>query len=243
MVDRDRAISGLTNKAGRTHGAIRLLVDAGLIVDALALSRVMMENVFVLSWILQDSGLRLDIYVLADELFRRHLAEVTIEHYDHNPQMCTDAKARLADKRSERLAKALEGSWDAWARREDNGKLIPIGARGMFHDLGVVGPDGKKNSFAYDVPYFMQSHHVHSTIFSQRAFDLGASRVFRLDLMPSQSKANEVVNAANLFMVQALADFSTYTGSECLQPELDQVWLEMKAEVAEVETSGVKNQT
>lgn len=230
-IDRDRTICGLTNKAARTHAAIRLLVDAELMSDARALCRVLMENVFTISWILQDSGLRLDVYVLADELFRRRLAEVTLIHYQHDARMCADARDRLCDQRSRTLADALEGSWRAWPRRERGGRLEQIGARGMFSELGIVGPQGERISFLYDVVYFQQSHDVHSTIFSLREFPLDASEAYRLDLKPSQSKAAETVNAANIFMIQALSDFANFTGAECFQPELDQVWEEMKGQV------------
>lgn len=199
-IDRDRAVCGLTAKAASTHKSIGLLAAAGQIGDAVALCRVLMENVFTLSWILQDSGLRLDVFVLADEIIRRRLAEVVLEHYTHQPEMCADAQRLLNDGRSQRLAAALEGSWERLARREDAaGRLVAIGPRGMFRDLGINGPDGEKRSFMYDAAYFDQSHHVHSTIASLRLLDLESSEIFRLDITARQSKAAEIMNAANLF--------------------------------------------
>lgn len=234
-IDRDRTICGLTSKAAGTHKSIGILVLAGQLSDATSLCRVLMENVFTLSWILQDSGLRLDIFVLADDLFRRRLAEVTLEHFQYRPQLCARAKQQLDDPRSKRLAKALEGSWEKWARREESGRLIPIGARGMFRDLGITGPGGQKQSFVYDAAYFDQSHHVHSTVWSMRAFDFASMEFFRLDVKPKQSRAREIMNAANLFMIQALSDFEKFTGADSLQPELDTAWEEMKGPTVEPE--------
>lgn len=232
-VDRDRAICGLVNKAVGVHKSIGILIDAGQVSEAAALCRVLMENSFTLAWILLDSGLRLDVFVLADELYQRRAAEIAIEHYPHRPNLCASAQRRLDDSRSRYLAEALAGSWRSWARRPDaSGQMISLGAAGMFRDLGITGPNGKQQSFIHDSAYFDYSHDIHSTVWSLREFDFKGSETFRLDVQPRQSRAAEVVNAANLLMIQTLADFTVFTGSDPFQPELDAAWDEMQREAA-----------
>jgi len=161
--DRDRVVCGLVAKATQTHAAIGLLAKGNLAQDALALARVMMENVFSVSWILQEPEFRTDLFFLSSTLFRRHLAELVITHYTHRPDAVARAKKLLEDEHAVDLATRLAGSWDKWARRDEDGRLVPIGARGIFLDLGVKLADGTKQSFAYEVMYFAHSHQIHST--------------------------------------------------------------------------------
>jgi hypothetical protein len=236
ITDRDRVICGLAAKAAQTHQAIGALATANLPSDAMALARVMMENVFSLSWILQDVELRADLYYLSPSLSRRRLAEMVVQHYTHRPKFVEQAKAFLANKQIESLSERLSGTWDKWARRDADGKLIPIGARGIFLDLGNTLPDGTKTSFAYDVMYFTHSHHVHSTmdsldtIFKEATFTLSPPNSDALTLV--------ALNSANVFLIQALADIEKYVGYECFQPELDEIWQEMKGQLDEVFNAG-----
>jgi hypothetical protein len=46
--------------------------------------------------------------------------------------------------------------------------------------------------------------------------------------MPNSEKGLPVLNASNVFLVQAYADFENYTGAN-LQPELDAIWDEIQA--------------
>jgi hypothetical protein len=228
-VSRDRAICGLTNKAVQTHAAIAILLEAGLANDAIALCRVLMENTFTISWILKDPVFRGDLYCVSSVVYRRRLAELTKQHYTHSPEMQADADRVLADKNDELLATVLDNTWERWARRIDpsTGKLEQIGARGMFHDLGVETSHGKKVSFMYDVPYFQHSHMIHSTIPSLQRYEIRDERYFRLDLKPRAGAEQEALNTANVCMVQTYADFEKYTGAD-LQPELDTIWDEIR---------------
>src|SRR5438105_3035401 len=47
VTNRDRAVLALANKACNTHAAVRLLADAGNGDDAIALSRVLLENAVI----------------------------------------------------------------------------------------------------------------------------------------------------------------------------------------------------
>lgn len=229
--DRDRVVCGLAAKATQTHEAIGTLATAKLASDAMALARVMMENVFSLSWILQDVELRADLYYLSPSLSRRRLAEMVVQHYTYRPAFVERAKAFLANKQVEELSERLSGSWDKWARRDDDGKLIPIGARGMFHELGITLPDGAKVSFAYDVMYFTHSHYVHSTADSLDT--IFGEEMFTLSPPANDAMTLVALNSANVFLIQVLADVEKYLGYDCFQPELDEIWDEMKVQVKE----------
>lgn len=61
----------LVAKAINTHAAIRVLTDAQHGDDALALVRVLEENVLLLEWLLRDRVFRLELYGLSERLLHR----------------------------------------------------------------------------------------------------------------------------------------------------------------------------
>lgn len=227
--DRDRVVCGLAAKAAATHAAIGVLVAGQFSADSMALTRVLMENVFSLSWILQDIELRADLYWLSPALSRMRVAEMAVKHYTHRPAYVESAKDFMANTRVRDLCERLAGSWDKWARRDRDGKLTAIGARGIFHDLGITLPDGTKQSFAYDVMYFIHSQYVHSMADST-AF-LGKRTQFTLSPPADGNACLIALNSANVFLIQGLADFEKYIGTPCFQPELDEIWNVMQEQI------------
>src|SRR5262245_61608344 len=67
VVDRDRAFCALLVKAIHTSKAVRVLAKNGFSGDALALTRVLLENAVVMTWLIHGPGTaRLDTFCLAD---------------------------------------------------------------------------------------------------------------------------------------------------------------------------------
>ena len=239
LSDRDRAICGLAAKAVQTHKSIGLLVAADQNSDALSLSRVLLENAFSLSWILQSPDLRIDLYWLSSIAFQRRLAELMLEHFPTNRDETQDAVTLLADKNAGALSKLLDDRWKGWARRDEEGRTIPIGANGIFRDVGVTNPGGKQESFSYDVVYFVHSHHVHSTVESTRGKDGPAERdwfTFRIKRDPRIGQI--ALTGANVSMIQVLAEMQKYLQTELFEPELTEIWNSMRTLIPAVPTVG-----
>jgi hypothetical protein len=91
-VDRDRAVSGLANKAVNTYRAIGLLVEQGLADDGYALCRVLMENAITLAWISEgDWQRRIDTFVFFAAPTQKRYRTVLLDHYPADSEIATAA--------------------------------------------------------------------------------------------------------------------------------------------------------
>jgi hypothetical protein len=147
---------GLATKATRTHAAIRTLIEAGNADDAMALTRVLIENLVAMMWIRKDIVFRLDAYIAASELHDQRLGFVAQTHYaESNPPFAEKAAAKERDASG--MADHLGGKHHTWARDYDQAtaefRTVPLAE--MFDEVfgkAVNAPAGIQSAM-YDVAY------------------------------------------------------------------------------------------
>ena len=127
LVDRDLIVQALVTKAVTTHASVKMLAQEGLGASASVLSRVLLENVILLEWLLRGEGsFRLDLYALSAQLLMKRLDEIIDEHYAHDPSLVARARQRIA--KYGKSVKAIFGDthW-RWARTlgPDGRTLLP----------------------------------------------------------------------------------------------------------------------
>ncbi|MGE4069181.1 MAG: DUF5677 domain-containing protein [Vicinamibacterales bacterium] len=220
VVDHDGAVIGLATKAITTHAAIKCLSDVGFGSDAMALTRVILENQVVLEWILRD-GYRIDLYILSDELLTRQLGRVTQTHYAHRPDLIAEAQAR-ADRHATSVEAVFGDTQTRWARKLTDDRQHFTGRvsiEDMFRELAQPEDDAPDAppvpSFMRDVPYFDCSGHVHSTALALRAVakSIAGDQVFRLSLHRDQeSLCVRALRSANQIALSAVAALNDYAG-------------------------------
>ena len=156
-VNRDAIIAGLMSKAARTQLAVATLADAGLGVDAYALSRVLLENIIVVAWLVcEDKRVRrnrIDTYIHHFEAFKVRLDEVIALYAAQRGEPPT----AVADDRAREIAEQVfENRWThwAWMPRGHETKKSLVRLREMAKEVGVEE--------TYDLEYFKMSSFVHS---------------------------------------------------------------------------------
>lgn len=226
--NRDRAVCALVNKACNTHAAVRLLTDAGHGDDAMALSRVLLENVALLQWLLLDPIYRLDLFCTSDALFVRRWGQLIEQHFQSHPEVVAHAKAAI-DARTLAVAEFFGDTRHKWAQvLHPDGKHHHVNFEAMMKEVAEAG--GSPSTFQHDVIYFLHSAFSHSTATAMRSFrDLRQERYFTCELGPRNMRCDEALGGANIFLFQALQAAAVYLGLTEIEVELDALFERMRA--------------
>lgn len=228
--NRDRVVCALVNKGCNTHVAVRILTDGGHGDDAMALSRVLMENAALLQWLLIDPVYRLELYAISDALYRRRWRELAQEHFQSHPELVSQAMSDV-DAQTLAVADFFGNTIHKWAQvLHPDGKAQHVNFEAMMRENAVHG--GSKSTFQHDVIYFLHSSFVHSTANAMRSFGrLRSERYFTAELGPNDRWCEQALGGSNIFLFQILQSASQYLGFDEIQSELDALFERLKAEV------------
>lgn len=162
-VDRDPVVAALVSKAAATKDAIVTLASADFGADAYTLTRTLLENVIVVSWLLAEdrdlAKLRIDTYILHHEAFKVRFDEVMQLGPTRDSNRSPWASARSRELSSE----VFEDKWIHWAwmkaapKGKHKGKppsKTQVKLREMAHEVGLGN--------LYDRDYFLMCSFVHS---------------------------------------------------------------------------------
>ena len=220
-VDRDRVFAALTSKAAGTHRAIRVLVDADCVEDALALSRVLLETCVVVCWIRKDEEARIDAYLAYLSIHQQRMAEVVDESYGGGSPLATSV--RSAANQSLPLALLLGGNHIRWARRHDpaTGRFAALSAYDMFEE--VFKQPGHARPLMYDLAYFKESVYIHSSMPSLLNLLDRDSNCFSFTNGRSATDKAEAVGMANLCMALVLNEYQGYLKWDVFEPDLEAI--------------------
>lgn len=228
FVDRDRIFNALISKAAETHQAILVLTQARLANDAKALLRVLVDNSMVVSWILQDTSLRLDCFATALQFTNNRFAEVLQEYYP-GADASDLAVAKEVTEDTQRFRELMGGNHTSWARKFDDakGKLVPLKIYQMFEDIIPAGGD----SFIYNVAYFDGSAYIHSTVTSLKNLVQSDSVYFGIaESKDDEGELEDSLFLANVVICSVLADFQRYAGVD-LEPDLERIFDDIRTSV------------
>jgi hypothetical protein len=227
LVNRDRAVCALVNKACNTHTAIRVLTDAGHGDDAMALGRVLIENVGLLQWLLLDPVFRLDLFCLSDALNQRHWGTLIETHFQENARLLADAKRSITEE-VQTVAGVFGDTEHKWAQIvSPDGTLQHVNFKGMMQEIAVSG--GSSSNFRYEVIYFLHSAFVHTTASSMRSFmTVRDQRYFRFDLGANEHWLATALAGANISALLALQCAAEHIGASAVQVELEEIFSRMK---------------
>lgn len=212
-VDHDRVVCALAVKTLRSQKSVRLLGEASLAGDAMALARVALENAIVLIWILKGPATeRLDTYSVAAAVTHQRWREVLKEYFPEDANV--DAVKPHSDQAASISEEVFDDIHTTWAVfQNDKGKFVKTTAKEMFREANEQ-PEGS-SSFAYDAPYFEGSAYVHSAPASAEAIvrALKPSRYFTLDVVPNDGLLRaQALMIANVAAVAALQALDSYCG-------------------------------
>lgn len=167
--NRDVAVCALVNKACNTHAAVKVLADAGRGDDAMALSRVLLENEALLRWLLLDPVYRLDLYCLSDALFVRRWAQLVEQYFQSHPELVARARA-LVDRPTLAAAEFFDNNRHKWAQvLHPSGENHHVNFDEMMTEVAKAG--GAESSFQSDVIYSFHSGYSLSTAHVLRSFN------------------------------------------------------------------------
>jgi hypothetical protein len=209
LVDLDRVYCALAIKAATTKRAVLSLCESGDGDSAYTLSRVILENGVLMSWMLDGEGRdRLETYVLFMSVLHEKTISLVTEHYQDRPEileMATDKSDPYHVAIAETVFGDNENTW-AYFPSGRSGKFRQIRISEIFKD--AVG------QFAYDGPYTMASQFVHSGPESLYGIlrHLGSRQFFELSPRPSTERSAMALSDSNLAMLVALDALSTYMG-------------------------------
>lgn len=228
--NRDRVVCALVNKGCNTHAAVRVLTDAGHGDDAMALSRVLLENAALLQWLLIDPVYRLELYAISDALYRRRWRELVQEHFQSHPELISHAMSEV-DAQTLAVADFFGNTIHKWAQvLHPDGKAQHVNFEAMMRENAAHG--GSRSTFQHDVIYFLHSSFVHSTANSMRSFGrLGPERYFTAELGHNDRWCEQALGGSNIFLFQILQSASQYLGFDEIESELDALFERLKAEV------------
>jgi hypothetical protein len=228
--NRDRVVCALVNKGCNTHAAVRVLTDAGHGDDAMALSRVLLENAALLDWLLIDPIYRLELYAISDALYRRRWGDLIEMHFQSHPELVAQAKAEI-DAQTLAVADFFGNTIHKWAQvLHPDGKAQHVNFEAMMKENASGG--GSMSTFRHDVIYFLHSAFVHSTANSMRSFRrLKFERRFTCELGPNNAWCDQALGGANIFLFQILQSGAQYLGFADIESELDALFEQIRGEV------------
>lgn len=230
---RDRIFCALVSKASGTHAAIRVLANAGHSADAVALTRVLIENLLVILWINLDVALRLDLYCASAELYDRRLAYVVQAHFESvDPEFA--AKAVKREQNATPMAELLGGTHHTWARRYDESsrEFVAISLADMFDEVfgkPQGAPKGTRGSM-HDAAYFKTSQYVHSNVASLGGLFKMDERYFKFANSDNSSESIEAIALSNIAFSGVLNELQRYLGDDPFEPELEKIARDISAE-------------
>lgn len=208
----DPIVCALAVKAATTKRAIALLCQHGDGDNALALTRVLMENACLLEWLLRGEGRRrLETYVMFTSVLHEQ-AVATIAQFRErfrsagaDPSVDSDPYHRAV---SECLFSGTKDDRATWAFSPEKGVLRRVSVKQIFTE--VTGD----SSFEYEMLYSMGSDIVHSGPFSlTRTLQHGLKRrTFMLQALPVEDGRTIALAVSNAAMLLVLASFDEYVG-------------------------------
>ncbi len=232
-VDRDMTVCAMLNKAANTKRAVLVLSDAGLADDAYALSRVLMENVVNLAWILSEDWVdRLDKYLLFFTASQCRLEQVVKEHLPDSP-LVAEADAGITPVARYIFETVFQNDHLVWSWRDTtNGKRQPLRMRDRLVELEESKSSNLKTGpTTYAISYFHSSEQVHALPASLKATMVElekAARVYVLRERKRDEQARIALAMSNIWMLYGLSVFDHWVGGG-LEPEIAALWKQLQA--------------
>jgi hypothetical protein len=211
-VDTDRVYCALAVKAATTKRSIFTLCEAGDGDNASALARVLMENAYLMRWMLGGIGRdRLETYVLFMSVLHERTIRVVDKHFGHHPDF-----VRLVMSKSDPYHKAVarsvfgnhQNTWAYFPVPNKPGKLRQVKIVDIFKDVS------EGDDFAYEGPYASGSQFIHSgpeSLF-ETLKQLMRSPVFQLSPMPLKTHRGTAIASSNASMLTALKALDEFIG-------------------------------
>ena len=217
-VEADPIVCALGVKAATTKRAIVTLSQADDGDNALALTRVLVENAFLIEWLIRDEyRLRLEAYVM----FRRVMHEKYAAMVNRFKERFIAAGAEMhleSDERCRRIAKRVFGTprhnTATWNFDRSTGRGARVRAKEIFEEIGNVEED---LSFEYEVLYgALGSDIVHSGPLSLsrtlQAFRRREIDKFLVEAIPSPEGCSIALAISNTAMLLVLDSLNQYGG-------------------------------
>lgn len=212
IVDIDRVVCALTNKAATTKQSVVRLCEAGDGQGAFVLTRVLMENAVLLEWLIRGpERVRLETYVLFISVLRQRGAE-KLEHF--YKRFADREVSHISDPYDDAIAEhVFQGKHDTWAYFPSAKKkgLDRVQIRRMFEEVTE-----NERPLEYEVWYSMASDEVHSSPLSLSHIlgRLESRDMFVLQpgLAPSNETCLMALGISNLSMFLVLDTLDEFTG-------------------------------
>jgi hypothetical protein len=231
----DPVVCALAIKAATTKRAILALCELGDGDNALALTRVLLENACLLEWLIRGDGRRrLESYVRFMSVQHERIADTIARHRarfiaDDAPlEVLSDPYHRAVWEHTFRDGKSKRTTSDrpTWEFDRATGQGRPVSVKALFHAIADAD-----QSFEHDVLYgALGSDIVHSGPFALTGIYrlLGDREIFVLQPMADSRLCTIALASSNTAMFLVLDSLSEYIGLD-LWPELAELKAGWKA--------------
>jgi hypothetical protein len=216
----DPIVCGLAVKAATTKRAILTLCDLGDGQNALALTRVLLENSCLLEWLTRGEGRRrLEAYVMFLSVQHERVGATVHRHEARflaagaTPEVPSDPYDAAVwghvfrDRKKDRPTRSQRPTWKL---DPDTGQLLEVSVRELFTEIA----DGE-HSFEHDIVYgALGSEAVHSGPFSLLSIQnaMGRPETFVLRPCPVPDECIIALAVSNTAMVLVLDTLTEYIG-------------------------------
>jgi hypothetical protein len=213
-VQADRVFCALAIKAATTKRGVATMCAAGDGDSALALGRVLIENAFMMRWLLGGPGRqRLETYVLFMSVLQERGVETIRRVLDQRPHLDTGERFKSDPYHRTVAASVFDDHHDTWAYFPDprrRGELRRVTIREMFQEV-----TGEDDPIDYRLLYHgFGSQAVHSGPFSLAHIlaVLLRNDCFLLDVIGSADAVALALGVSNGAMLMALEALDEYAG-------------------------------
>lgn len=223
----DPMVCALTIKAATTKRAVLALCELGDGDNALALTRVLLENACLLEWLIRGEGRRrLESYVMFTSVQHERYAATNNRYAARfaaagaTPEVRPDPyhQAIWTHVFRDNKGKPTTSDRPTWEFDRNTAKGQPVGVRHLFHEIADAN-----FSFEHEVLYgALCSDIVHSGPLNLMSIQrlMGNRRTFVLQPMPVPDTCTIALASSNTAMVLVLDSLTEYLGLN-LSAELD----------------------
>lgn len=226
----DPVVCALAIKAATTKRAVLVLCELGDGDNAMALTRVLLENACLLEWLIRGDGRRrLEAYVMFTSVQYERVAETISRHKERFVAAGATAievtsdpyhRAVWSTTFRDRKGKPTGSDRPTWKFDDTTQRGKPASVGDLFREIGAA-----EHSYEYDVLYgAIGSDIVHSGPFSLSRIVqfLHNRRTFSLQPMPNRDLCTLALAFSNAAMFLVLDSLTEYLGLD-LSMELDEL--------------------
>jgi hypothetical protein len=242
----DPVVCSLAIKAATTKRAVFALSELSDGDNALALTRVLLENACLLEWLIRDEGRRrLEAYVMFMSVQHERHAAMIDRHRNRfvaagaTPEIASDPYHRAVWAHTFRDTKArpTKSHRPTWEFDRASGSGVAVSVHDLFREVAL-----EDASYEHDVLYgALGSDIVHSgpmSLFSIQR-QMGDRQTFALRPMPVPDTRTIALASSNVAMLLVLESFTEYVGLD-LSAELALVKAESMVDPGDINDEAPK---